>query len=594
MARTETPVCEFGKKAIDFALPGLDGQIWTLEKCKGPNGLLVMFICNHCPYVKAVQERIIRDVKELREHGINAVAIMSNDPTDYPEDSFENMKIVAEQFGYPFPYLYDETQQVAKAYGAVCTPDFFGYNKDMELQYRGRLDASKKETAPPDAKRELFEAMKQVAETGKGPEEQIPSMGCSIKWREETAPPQKAAEAKKSGTKKPLSFKRITDLDLAGKRVVIRADLNVPVKNGKVTSDTRIRASLPTIEHCLRAGAKVMVMSHLGRPTEGEYTDEFSLKPVADRMTWLLGRKVPLVKDWLNGFDMNPREVVLFENVRFNKGEKKDDEALARKLAALCDIYVMDAFGTAHRAEASTHGVGSFAPETCAGLLLAAELDALSKALENPERPLLAIVGGSKVSTKLTVLDSLASKVDQLIVGGGIANTFIAAAGHPVGKSLYEADLIPEAKRLMEQAKAQGGEIPVPTDVVCAKEFAESAAATIKKVGEVAEDDLILDIGPETAARYAELIKAAGTIVWNGPVGVFEIDQFGEGTRTVSMAIAEAGGFSIAGGGDTLAAIEKYKIGDRVSYSSTGGGAFLEFLEGKTLPAVAMLEERSK
>jgi phosphoglycerate kinase len=592
MARTETPVCEFGKKAHDFALPGVDGQIWTLEKCKGPNGLLVMFICNHCPYVKAVQDRIIRDVKELKEHGINAVAIMSNDPTDYPEDSFENMKIVAEQVGYPFPYLYDETQEVAKAYGAVCTPDFFGFNKDLELQYRGRLDASRKETAPPDARRELFEAMKQVAETGKGPEEQIPSMGCSIKWREQRPAPEKTA--KKVEKEKSLSFKRITDLDLAGKRVLIRADLNVPVKNGKVTSDTRIRASLPTIEHCLRAGAKVMVMSHLGRPTEGEYSDEFSLKPVADRMTWLLGRKVPLVKDWLNGVDLHPREIVLCENVRFNKGEKKDDEALARKMAALCDIYVMDAFGTAHRAEASTHGVGRFAPKTCAGLLLAAELDALSKALENPERPLLAIVGGSKVSTKLTVLDSLASKVDQLIVGGGIANTFIAAAGHPVGKSLYEADLIPEAKRLMEQAKAKGAEIPVPTDVVCAKEFSESAQATVKKVGDVAEDDLILDIGPETAARYAEMVKAAGTIVWNGPVGVFEIDQFGEGTRTLAMAIAESGGYSIAGGGDTLAAIEKYGIGDRVSYTSTGGGAFLEFLEGKTLPAVAMLEERAK
>ncbi|CAI8779268.1 phosphoglycerate kinase [Methylocaldum szegediense] len=592
MARTETPVCEFGKKAPDFALPGVDGQIWTLEKCKGPNGLLVMFICNHCPYVKAVQDRIIRDVKELKEYGINAVAIMSNDPTDYPEDSFENMKIVAEQLGYPFPYLYDETQEVAKAYGAVCTPDFFGYNKDLELQYRGRLDASRKEAAPPDARRELFEAMKQIAETGKGPEEQIPSMGCSIKWREPPAPEK--AEKKEVENKKSLSFKRITDFDLAGKRVLIRADLNVPIKDGKVTSDTRIRASLPTIEHCLRAGAKVMVMSHLGRPTEGEYSDEFSLKPVADRMTWLLGRKVPLIKDWLNGVDLHPREIVLFENVRFNKGEKKDDEALARKLAALCDIYVMDAFGTAHRAEASTHGVGRFAPEACAGLLLAAELDALSKALENPERPFLAIVGGSKVSTKLTVLDSLASKVDQLIVGGGIANTFIAAAGHSVGKSLYEADLIPEAKRLMEQAKTRGAEIPIPTDVVCAKEFSESAQATVKKVGDVADDDLILDIGPETAARYAELAKSAGTIVWNGPVGVFEIDQFGEGTRTLAMAIAESSAYSIAGGGDTLAAIEKYGIGDRVSYTSTGGGAFLEFLEGKTLPAVAMLEERAK
>jgi phosphoglycerate kinase len=390
-----------------------------------------------------------------------------------------------------------------------------------------------------------------------------------------------------------MSFKRMTDLDLAGKRVLIRADLNVPVKDGKVTSDTRIRASLPTIHHCLNAGAKVMVMSHLGRPTEGVHAEEFSLQPVADRMTWLLGRKVPVVKDWLNGVDLRPREVVLCENVRFNKGEKKDSEELARKMAALCDVYVMDAFGTAHRAEASTHGVGRFAPVACAGILLAEELDALGKALQNPDRPLLAIVGGSKVSTKLTVLDSLSNIVDQLIVGGGIANTFIAAAGYPVGKSLCEADLIPEAQRLIEQAKSRGGEIPVPTDVVCAKEFSATAAATVKAVADVAEDDLILDIGPETAARYAELIKAAGSIVWNGPVGVFEIDQFGEGTKTVAQAIADAQGFSIAGGGDTLAAIEKYGIGDKVSYTSTGGGAFLEFLEGKKLPAVAMLEERA-
>jgi phosphoglycerate kinase len=390
-----------------------------------------------------------------------------------------------------------------------------------------------------------------------------------------------------------MSFKRMTDLDLAGKRVLIRADLNVPVKDGKVTSDTRIRASLPTIRHCLNAGAKVMVMSHLGRPTEGVHAEEFSLQPVADRLTWLLGRKVPVVKDWLNGVDLRPREVVLCENVRFNKGEKKDNEELARKMAALCDVYVMDAFGTAHRAEASTHGVGRFAPVACAGILLANELDALGKALQNPDRPLLAIVGGSKVSGKLTVLESLSNIVDQLIVGGGIANTFIAAAGYPVGKSLYEADLIPEAQRLIEQAQSRGGEIPVPTDVVCAKEFSATAAATVKAVADVADDDLILDIGPETAARYAELIKAAGSIVWNGPVGVFEIDQFGAGTKTVAMAIAEAQGFSIAGGGDTLAAIEKYGIEDKVSYTSTGGGAFLEFLEGKQLPAVAMLEERA-
>jgi phosphoglycerate kinase len=390
-----------------------------------------------------------------------------------------------------------------------------------------------------------------------------------------------------------MSFKRMTDLDLAGKRVLIRADLNVPVKDGKVTSDTRIRASLPTIRHCLNAGAKVMVMSHLGRPTEGVHAEEFSLQPVADRLTWLLGRKVPVAKDWLNGVDLRPREVVLCENVRFNKGEKKDSEELARKMAALCDVYVMDAFGTAHRAEASTHGVGRFAPVACAGILLANELDALGKALQNPDRPLLAIVGGSKVSGKLTVLESLSNIVDQLIVGGGIANTFIAAAGYPVGKSLYEADLIPEAQRLIEQAQSRGGEIPVPTDVVCAKEFSATAAATVKAVADVADDDLILDIGPETAARYAELIKSAGSIVWNGPVGVFEIDQFGAGTKTVAMAIAEAQGFSIAGGGDTLAAIEKYGIEDKVSYTSTGGGAFLEFLEGKQLPAVAMLEERA-
>jgi phosphoglycerate kinase len=389
-----------------------------------------------------------------------------------------------------------------------------------------------------------------------------------------------------------MAFTRMTDVDLKGKRVLIREDLNVPIKDGKVTSDTRIRASVPTIRAALEAGAKVMLMSHLGRPNEGEYSEEASMKPVAVRLGELLGRPVRVVKDWLDGVELADGEVVLCENVRFNKGEKKDDPELAKKMASLCDVYVMDAFGTAHRAQASTHGVGVHAQVACAGLLLAAELDALGKALQSPARPLLAIVGGSKVSTKLTVLDSLSSKVDQLIVGGGIANTFIAAAGYPVGKSLYEADLVPEAKRLMEAATARGGEIPVPTDVVCAKEFSESAAATVKKVADVAEDDMILDIGPETAARYAALIKQAATIVWNGPVGVFEIDQFADGTRTVSLAIAEGPAFSIAGGGDTLAAIEKYGIGDRVSYTSTGGGAFLEFLEGKTLPAVAMLEKR--
>lgn len=389
-----------------------------------------------------------------------------------------------------------------------------------------------------------------------------------------------------------MSFKRLTELDLAGKRILIRADLNVPVKEGKVTSDTRIRASLPTVEHCLKAGAQVLLMSHLGRPSEGEFVEEYSLKPVADRLAELLGRPVKLARDWLSGVAAEPGEVVLCENVRFNKGEKKDNEDLARKMAALCDIYVMDAFGSAHRAHASTHGVGRFAPVACAGILLANELDALGKALKAPARPLLAIVGGSKVSGKLEVLESLSNLCDQLIVGGGIANTFIAAAGFPVGKSLYEADLIPEAQRLMAQAKARGGEIPVPTDVITAKEFAETAAATTKKVNEVAEDDLILDIGPETAARYAEIIKSAGTIVWNGPVGVFEIEQFSHGTQSVAKAVAESAGFSIAGGGDTLAAIEKYGIQQQVSYTSTGGGAFLEFLEGKKLPAVAMLEER--
>lgn len=389
-----------------------------------------------------------------------------------------------------------------------------------------------------------------------------------------------------------MSVKRMADLDLRDKRVLIREDLNVPVKNGVVTSDLRIKASLPTIELALKSGAAVMLMSHIGRPTEGEYNEEFSLQPVADRLSELLGRKVPLVKDWLDGVDVAPGDVVLCENVRFNPGEKKNKDELGKKMAALCDIFVMDAFGTAHRAEASTHSVAQFAPVACAGPLLAAELDALGKALESPDRPLIAIVGGSKVSTKLTVLQSLSEKVDQLIVGGGIANTFIAAAGYPVGKSLYEADLVDEAKRLIAEAKSKGAAIPIPTDVVCAKEFSESAAATVKKVADVAEDDLILDIGPETAAQYAQMMKSAGTIVWNGPVGVFEIEQFGEGTKTLSYAIAESSAFSIAGGGDTLAAIDKYEISAKVSYTSTGGGAFLEFLEGKELPAVAVLKSR--
>ncbi|MGD2138070.1 MAG: phosphoglycerate kinase [Gammaproteobacteria bacterium] len=392
-----------------------------------------------------------------------------------------------------------------------------------------------------------------------------------------------------------MSVLKMTDLDLHGKRVLIRQDLNVPIKNGKVASDKRIVASLPTIEHAVNAGARVMVMSHLGRPSEGEYDEQFSMIPVAEHMSALLGRNVELVKDWVNGVgEMRNGDVVLCENVRFNAGEKGNDDELSRKMAALCDIFVMDAFGTAHRAQASTHGVAKYAPVACAGPLLAGELEALGRALDNPARPLAAIVGGSKVSTKLTVLDSLTRIVDQLIPGGGIANTFIAASGYNVGKSLYEEDLIPEAKRLMEEAAAKGGEIPIPTDVVVGKEFSESAEAVVKPVDAVADDDMIFDIGPETAARFAEMMKSAGTIVWNGPVGVFEFDQFGEGTKTLGMAIAESGAFSIAGGGDTLAAVDKYGIADRISYISTGGGAFLEFLEGKQLPAVAILEERAQ
>jgi phosphoglycerate kinase len=386
----------------------------------------------------------------------------------------------------------------------------------------------------------------------------------------------------------------MTDLPLAGKRVSIREDLNVPVKDGAVTSDTRIRASLPSILHALKNGAKVMVMSHLGRPEEGVYSGENSLKPVAEVLSKLLGRKVPLIKDYLERPPaVNNGEVVLFENVRFNKGEKKNSDELAKKYAALCDIYVMDAFGTAHRAEASTYGVGMYAPIACAGILLAQELEALGKALAHPQRPLVAIVAGSKVSTKLTVLENLTKVVDQLIVGGGIANTFIAAAGYPVGKSLYEANLVDTAKNLIRAAKARNAEIPIPTDVVVAKQLSETATATVKPVGEVADDELILDIGPQTARQFAAMLKQAGTIVWNGPVGVFEIDRFGEGTKALAHAIAESKAFSIAGGGDTLAAIEKYNVADKISYISTGGGAFLEFLEGKKLPAVAMLEARA-
>ena len=386
-----------------------------------------------------------------------------------------------------------------------------------------------------------------------------------------------------------MSVLKMTDLDLAGKRVLIREDLNVPVKDGQVTSDARIRASLPTIEQALKAGAKVMVMSHLGRPTEGEYEEQYSLAPVAEYIGKLLQRPVPLIKDWLDGgVEVDEGELVLLENVRFNLGEKKDNEELSRQMAALCDVYVMDAFGTAHRAQASTHGVAKFAPVACAGPLLANELDALAKALDNPARPMAAIVGGSKVSTKLEVLNALSEKCDQLIVGGGIANTFLAAAGKPVGKSLCEHDLIPAAQALMEKVN-----IPLPVDVVVAKEFAETAEATIKSADDVAEDEMILDIGPESARNLAELLTSAGTIIWNGPVGVFEFDQFGEGTKALSLAIADSKGFSIAGGGDTLAAVDKYDIADKISYISTGGGAFLEFVEGKVLPAVAVLEERA-
>ncbi|NMP33005.1 phosphoglycerate kinase [Thalassotalea sp. M1531] len=390
-----------------------------------------------------------------------------------------------------------------------------------------------------------------------------------------------------------MSVIKMSDLSLQDQRVLIREDLNVPVKDGKITSDARLRAALPTLKLALESGAKVMVMSHLGRPTEGEFNAEFSLQPVVDYLAAALNYPVRLVKDYLDGVEVGTGELVIFENIRFNEGEKKNDEALSQKLAALCDIYVMDAFGTAHRAQASTHGVAKFAPIACAGPLLAGELDALGKALDNPARPLVAIVGGSKVSTKLTVLDSLSKVVDQLVVGGGIANTFIAAAGHNVGKSLYEADLIDEANRLTSAAKANDGDIPVPSDVVVGTEFSETAKATLKPVNEVADGDMIFDIGPESAKALANVLKNAGTIVWNGPVGVFEFDQFGSGTEAIAKAIAESSAFSIAGGGDTLAAVDKYDIADKVSYISTGGGAFLEFLEGKKLPAVAILEERA-
>ena len=385
-----------------------------------------------------------------------------------------------------------------------------------------------------------------------------------------------------------MNVLRMTDLDLSSKRVLIRQDLNVPIKDGEVTSDKRIQASLPTIVYAINAGAKVILTSHLGRPTAGEYEEKFSLEPVANYLTNLLGKEVKLVTDWLSGVDLEDGEVVLCENVRFNEGEKENDDELSKKIAALCDICVQDAFGTAHRAHASTHGVAKYAPTACAGPLLVGELEALGKALDSPARPLVAVVGGSKVSTKLTVLESLSKFVDQLVVGGGIANTFIAAQGHSVGQSLCEHDLIPTAKSLMEDC-----EIPVPTDVVCGKEFSEFANAEVKDSSKLAADDMIFDIGPNSAKQLADIMRSAGTIVWNGPVGVFEFDQFAGGTECLANAIAESEAFSIAGGGDTLAAVDKYNIEDSISYISTGGGAFLEFLEGKKLPVVEILETRA-
>ena len=387
-----------------------------------------------------------------------------------------------------------------------------------------------------------------------------------------------------------MSYLRMENLDLTAMRVLIREDLNVPVSNGRVTSDARIRAALPTIRLALEKGAAVMIMSHLGRPVEGEYDPQFSLQPVADRLGELLGRSVRLQKDWLDGVDVVPGDVVLCENVRFNTGEKKNDETLARTMAGLCDIFVMDAFGTAHRAQASTEGVSRYAPVACAGPLLTGELDALEKGLRDPVRPMLAIVGGSKVSTKLTVLDKLLEKVDELIVGGGIANTFIAASGFNVGKSLYEPDLIHEAQLLIQKAHAGGGSIPIPKDVIVAKAFSDEAEPLVRNVNEVADDEMILDIGPLTAIEYSEIIAGAGTIIWNGPVGVFEFRNFAAGTRAMAEAIERSSAYSIAGGGDTLAAIDQFGVTDDISYISTGGGAFLEFVEGKILPAVAALE----
>jgi len=392
-----------------------------------------------------------------------------------------------------------------------------------------------------------------------------------------------------------MAFIRVTDLDLAGKRVFIRADMNVPVKDGKVTSDARITASMRTIEHCLKAGAKVMVTSHLGRPTEGEFKEEDSLKPVVDVIAQKLGKNVRLIREWTDGgFDVADGELVVLENCRVNKGEKKNVDDTAKKYAALCDVFVMDAFGTAHRAEASTHGIAKFAPTAAAGILLTEELEALDKALANPARPMVAIVGGSKVSTKLTVLEALAEKCEQLVVGGGIANTFLKATGHNVGKSLCEDDLVPTAQALIEKMTARGATIPIAVDVVCGKKFDANEPAVLKDAKDVADDDMIFDIGPKSAQELADIIMKAGTVVWNGPVGVFEFDQFGEGTKTIAMAIANTNAFTLAGGGDTIAAIQKYDIYDKVSYISTAGGAFLEYLEGKVLPAVAILEERAK
>ena len=391
-----------------------------------------------------------------------------------------------------------------------------------------------------------------------------------------------------------MSVIAMTDLDLQNKRVLIREDLNVPVKDGKITSDARLRAALPTIKLALERGAKVMVMSHLGRPTEGEYEEQYSMAPVADYLNDALEQPVSLAKEYLDGIDVAQGQVVVFENVRFNKGEKKNDDVLAQQLANLCDVFVMDAFGTAHRAQASTHGVAKYAPVACAGPLLAAELDALGKALDNPKRPLVAIVGGSKVSTKLTVLESLSTVVDQLIVGGGIANTFIAAQGHNVGKSLYEKELVPEAQRLMAAAKAKNAEIPLPVDVVTGQAFSADTIAETKAVESIKDSDMVFDVGPKTSEMLAEKLKAAGTIVWNGPVGVFEFEAFSKGTESMANAIANSEAFSIAGGGDTLAAIDQFNIADKISYISTGGGAFLEFLEGKKLPAVEILEQRAQ